>query len=55
MSFEVESDLEALDDEQSDEESVADDVDEDEDTPPKLTRWLSGWPMVLSQILRSCG
>ncbi|CAB5365782.1 unnamed protein product [Rhizophagus irregularis] len=38
MSFEVESDLEALDDEQSDEESVADDVDEDEDTPPKVDK-----------------
>ena len=38
MPFEVESDLEALDYDETDEENVADDINEDNDTPPKVDK-----------------
>lgn len=38
MPFEVESDLEALDYDEKDEENVADDINEDNDTPPKVDK-----------------
>ncbi|GES90847.1 C2H2-type zinc finger transcription factor [Rhizophagus clarus] len=38
MPFEVESDLEALDYDETDEENVADDINEDNDTPPEVDK-----------------